>query len=391
MKEGWEKRKLRDVCKLINGRAYSKPELLAEGKYPVLRVGNFFTNNKWYYSDLELGPEKYCDNGDLLYAWSASFGPRIWEGGKAIFHYHIWRVQPIPALIDKKFLFLWFLWDTDEIKKDQGAGATMIHVSKGSMEDRDILLPPLPEQQRIVALLDEAFAGLATAQAHAARNLQNARDLFDSQLSSIFSKRGEGWVETTLEEAAADDCSLSYGIVQPGDDVDGGLPVVRPTDLRCDSISLEGLKRIDANRAESYQRTTLQGGELLLCVRGTTGVISKAAPELAGANVTRGIVPIRLNSRVLTQAFGFHLLRSEPVQMQIRSKTYGAALMQINIGDLRQIRVAYPPLHAQEVIVTNLDALAAETQRLAQIYEQKQAVLAALKQSLLHQAFNGEL
>jgi type I restriction enzyme S subunit len=194
-----------------------------------------------------------------------------------------------------------------------------------------------------------------------------------------------------MAEVAASDCSLSYGIVQPGEEVEDGLPVVRPTDLTRTKIGLDGLKRIDPKLAESYQRTSLQGGELLLCVRGSTGVISMAAPELKGANVTRGIVPIRLNSMLLSQDFGFHLLRAEPVQTQIRAKTYGAALMQINIGDLRKIAVAVPALNEQRAIATQLDALASETQRLMQIYEQKLAALAALKKSLLHQAFSGEL
>ena len=251
--------------------------------------------------------------------------------------------------------------------------------------------PSLPEQQRIVGVLDEAFAGLATAQAHAEKNLQNARELFDSYLEAVFAQRGEGWAEKTMEEVAASDCSLSYGIVQPGDEVVDGLPVVRPTDLTHTTIKLDGLKRIDPKCAESYQRTMLQGGELLLCVRGSTGVISKAASELKGANVTRGIVPIRLNPKLLCQDFGFHLLRAEPVQTQIKAKTYGAALMQINIGDLRKIAVAFPPLNEQRAIATQLDTLAAETQRLTRIYEQKQAALAELKKSLLHQAFSGEL
>ena len=88
-----KKVKLSDVCVLKNGRAYKKNELLSRGKYQVLRVGNFFTSKNWYYSDLELDETKYCDRGDLLYAWSASFGPKIWEGEKTIFHYHIWRVE----------------------------------------------------------------------------------------------------------------------------------------------------------------------------------------------------------------------------------------------------------------------------------------------------------
>ena len=78
------------ICKIINGRAYKQDELLTNGKYKVLRVGNFFSNSNWYYSNLELDQSKYCDKDDLLFAWSASFGPKIWDEGKTIFHYHIW-------------------------------------------------------------------------------------------------------------------------------------------------------------------------------------------------------------------------------------------------------------------------------------------------------------
>jgi type I restriction enzyme, S subunit len=149
------KRKLGQICKLRNGRAYQKPELLDSGKYPVLRVGNFFTNKHWYYSNLELDDSKYCKEGDLLYAWSASFGPRLWEGAKVIFHYHIWRVDYDQTQVTKKFLYHWFEWDADRIKMDQGAGTTMVHVSMRSMNARSILLPSIVEQEKVVARLDE--------------------------------------------------------------------------------------------------------------------------------------------------------------------------------------------------------------------------------------------
>lgn len=301
-------------------------------------------------------------------------------------------IRPDPT-VSNEWLFHFLSRDDfrNEGAQRMGGAVGQQRVPKEFVEGYEIPVPPLAEQRRIVGVLDEAFAGLALAQAHAAQNLQNARALFESHLQSVFSHPGNGWVEKALEEVAADDCALSYGIVQPGDDVEGGLPVVRPTDLTSDIITPDGLKRIEPKRAESYQRTTLQGGELLLCVRGSTGVLSKAAPELAGANVTRGIVPIRFNSRLLTADFGFHLLRAEPVQAQIRAKTYGAALMQINIGDLRKISLSFPSVHEQQAAATQLDALSAETQRLARIYEQKLAALAALKKSLLHQAFSGEL
>ena len=89
----WEQRKLGEIATFINGRAYSQPELLSSGKYKVLRVGNFYTNDSWYYPDLELGEKYYADYGDLLYTWSATFGPHIWLGDRVIYHYHIWKIN----------------------------------------------------------------------------------------------------------------------------------------------------------------------------------------------------------------------------------------------------------------------------------------------------------
>ena len=186
-------------------------------------------------------------------------------------------------------------------------------------------------------------------------------------------------------------CTLSYGIVQPGNHYPNGLPIVRPTDLTTKVITLGELKCIDPEVAKSYARTTLRGGELLLCVRGSTGVVSVAAPELAGANVTRGIVPIVFEPSLVRQDFGYFLMASDAIQTQIRAKTYGAALMQINIGDLRRIVVPFPKLKEQKEIAAKLEILAGETQRLESIYQQKLAALNELKKSLLHRAFNGEL
>ena len=153
-KEGWEEKILKEICRVINGRAYSKDEMLKQGKYRLLRVGNFFTNDNWYYSDLELEEDKYCDNGDLLYAWSASFGPRIWDGEKVIYHYHIWKMV-CSAEIDKYFMCYWL--DSDELKKQTMTnlhGATMAHITKGIIEAANVSFPSLSEQQSIVGTLD---------------------------------------------------------------------------------------------------------------------------------------------------------------------------------------------------------------------------------------------
>mgnify|MGYP001031913120 CR=1 FL=1 len=149
--ESWTWARQKEVFTLINGRAYSKSELLSSGKYRVIRVGNFFTNSEWYYSDLELEDEKYCSTGDLLYAWSMSFGPKIWDKERSIFHYHIWKVDYSDAFY-RDFLYYWLLEDTFSIRQEKH-GTSMQHVTMKMMNDRLCVIPPYSEQKRIVSAI----------------------------------------------------------------------------------------------------------------------------------------------------------------------------------------------------------------------------------------------
>ena len=185
-KEGWEEKTLKEICKVINGRAYSKDEMLKQGKYRLLRVGNFFTNDSWYYSDLELEDDKYCDNGDLLYAWSASFGPRIWDGEKVIYHYHIWKMV-CSTEIDKFFLCYWL--DSDELKKQTMTnlhGATMAHITKGIIEAARVGFPSLSEQQSIVTTLDSLKSKVDRLQANYEKISQECDALKQAILRQVF-------------------------------------------------------------------------------------------------------------------------------------------------------------------------------------------------------------
>jgi type I restriction enzyme S subunit len=155
--KGWEWVRLADIAAVLNGRAYKQHELLEAGT-PVLRVGNLFTSSHWYYSDLKLEEDKYCDVGDLLFAWSASFGPFIWPGSKAIYHYHIWKLNlHSPTHFNKQYLYTFLQEKTQELKAG-GHGVSMVHMTKDSMEKTLLPVPPLPEQSRIVAKVDELMA-----------------------------------------------------------------------------------------------------------------------------------------------------------------------------------------------------------------------------------------
>ena len=145
--KGWRTCRLGDECTVINGRAYKAEELLDEGKYRVLRVGNFFTNDSWYYSDIELDNDKYCDEGDLLFAWSASFGPRIWHGEKVIYHYHIWKLIGYENCLNKDFFVELLNYNCDVMKRGTH-GSTMLHFTKSQMEDQLLILPPMQLQEQ---------------------------------------------------------------------------------------------------------------------------------------------------------------------------------------------------------------------------------------------------
>lgn len=150
---GWQAMALENNATLLNGRAYKQDELLDRGKYPVLRVGNFFSNRGWFYSDLELEEDKYCNNGDLLYAWSASFGPQIWRGSKVIYHYHIWKVL-VGKAYNKQFLCSLLEYTTKRLMHDTH-GIAMMHLTKSGMEKTEFIVPPMELQEQFAAFVEQ--------------------------------------------------------------------------------------------------------------------------------------------------------------------------------------------------------------------------------------------
>lgn len=152
--KGWEVKQLKDVSTLLNGRAYRQQELLDKGKYKVLRVGNFFTNSTFYYSDLELDDDKYCEYGDLLFAWSASFGAFIWNGDKVIYHYHIWKVLFDKDCLDIQY-YRYLLNTMTSFFMNDVHGIGMVHLTKSGMEQYNLPIPPLSLQQSFAHKIEQ--------------------------------------------------------------------------------------------------------------------------------------------------------------------------------------------------------------------------------------------
>ncbi|MCY7170544.1 restriction endonuclease subunit S [Streptococcus mitis] len=202
---------------LLNGRAYKQEELLDDGKYKVLRVGNFNTNSKWYYSNLELEDNKYVNKGELLYLWATNFGPEIWMEGKAIYHYHIWKLEFDKTNINQDYLYIWLESDKNKIQQNTN-GSTMVHITKNMMEERRISLPSQEEQSVIGSLfrtLDDLLASYKD-------NLTNYQSLKATMLSKMFPKAGQ-----RVPEIRLDGFEGEWEIVKLGDNcriITGGTP-----------------------------------------------------------------------------------------------------------------------------------------------------------------------
>ncbi|PHI37031.1 restriction endonuclease subunit S [Pseudoalteromonas sp. GCY] len=180
----WGKARIEDLINVINGRAYKKQEMLSEG-VPILRVGNLFTSNEWYFSDLQLEPEKYIDDGDLIYAWSASFGPFIWQGGKVIYHYHIWKMDIfLNSSLDKNFSRI-FLQAISERIKASGNGIAMIHMTKERMEKVIHPVPPIEEQKNIVDKVNELMTLCDQLESQTESSIDAHKTLVETLLATL--------------------------------------------------------------------------------------------------------------------------------------------------------------------------------------------------------------
>lgn len=390
----WNYKELGDVCRLINGRAYKKTEMLAAGPYPLLRVGNFFTNREWYYSDLELDDDKYCDSGDLLYAWSASFGPRIWDGGKVIYHYHIWKVEIDQSEADKKYLFHLLDWDKERIKEEQGAGTTMVHVTKGAMEKRVLPFPPLPEQKRIVAILDKAFAAIDEAKAKTEQNLKNARELFDSYLQQVFSERGEGWKTSELKSITT---KIGSGATPKGGKSaykKEGISLIRSMNVHDRLFVEKDLAFIDNLQAEKLSNVVIEKDDVLLNITGASVARSCIAPEkYLPARVNQHVAIIRLNQKELLPKFLNYGLTSKYYKNQLLGiGEAGSTRQAITKAQIESFQFNYPlSLATQSDYIRKLEELESLVVRMEKLYQRKLLSLDELKKSILQKAFSGKL
>ena len=402
MKAGWETRTIGEVCEIVNGGT------------PKTGVAAYWDGPNQWITPAEMGKRStpYVQKSartitDLglqnssatpLPAYSVVLSSRAPIGHLVINTVPMATNQGCKGLvpgkqIEYKFLYH-YLSSIVDLLNDLGTGATFKELSGGKLKEVRIPVPPLPEQQRIVGILDEAFAGIATAKANTEKNLKNARALFESHLQAVFTQRGEGWVEKPFAEL----CDIKHGFAFKSEyfTTEGDYVLLTPGNFYESGGYRDRGERQKYYSGEIPRGFVLTEGDLLVAM-------TEQAAGLLGSPI---IVPesdkFLHNQRLglvtkkpgisWTNKFFFHVFNTQTVRREIHDSASGVKVRHTSPTKIGEVVVVYPSsISEQRAIVSKLNDLDKETQRLESIYKQKLAALDALKKSLLDQAFTGQL
>ncbi len=392
MSEGWRLFRLGEVCPISN----RKPEVF-DGMRPYFSTGAVGSHGE--LSEPVLVDHVSRPNRAGCMPEVGHIGFARMKGTRkavliddslrgALFSTGFCFLAPRPV-VNPRFAFYFVTSDDFQDKKDAVAGDGIM----GGIKNRDaaaieIPVPDLAEQNRIVGLLDEAFEGLATAQTLAERNYNNALKLFDSHLRTVFSQRGKGWVTAPLADCLE---LITYGFTNPMPTVDAGPYMITAKNVIGGRIDYASARRTSQKAYDTLltDKSRPRVGDVLLTKDGTLGRV--AVVDQPNTCINQSVALLRPNSRMKAE-FMRYLLSSADYQQRMVDDAGGTTIKHIYITRVDKMPVTFPEsLHEQQRIAGELDALGADTQRLITLYERKKALLALLKQSLLHHAFNGKL
>ena len=378
MKQGWEIKRLEDAVEFQRGLTYSKKDEVDFSDNIVLRSNNVdlikneldFTELKYINPAIEVQESKKVKKGSLLIC--TANGSKSHLGKVALidddynyaFGGFMGQVTPKEKL-DSKFLF--YLMTSDNYKKfinELSDGANINNLKFSDLGQFEIPLPPLPEQQHIVSILDECFAAIAKAKANAEKNLKNAKELFESYLQGAFKKKGVGWEEKKFDEV----CVLQRGFDLPTNSrFEGDYPLVSSNGIT-DRINEWKIKAPGVVTGRS----------------GTIGNVHFIEEDFWPLNTALYIKEFHGNNE---RCIYYFLL-----QFDLGKYSSGAGVPTLNRNNVHSVKIWFPKsIEEQKTIVRHLDELRAETQKLEAVYQKKIDDLEELKKSILQKAFAGEL
>ena len=394
MKKGWEIKKLVDVCVVERGSS-PRPikKFITDNIDGVnwIKIGDTKKVDKYIYSTKQKitkeGAEKsrYVKEGDFILSNSMSFGkPYIMKTTGYI--HDGWFVLRLHDFIDTEYFFqlLSSPYVNDQFHK-LASGSVVKNISGDLVKKVILPIPPLPEQQAIVAILDKAFAAIATAKANAEQNLKNALELFESYLQGVFERKDEGWEENVLGEIAFVKSGGTPSRAKKEYWENGDIAWYSSGELN-DLYTKAPDRHINKLAINNSNAKLFPKGSLLIGMYDTAALKMSIIDRNAAFN--QAIAGIEPNDEI-DLIFVLHSINS--IKSELLTLRRGVRQKNLSLKKIKNIPIFLPPLKTQQTIVKKLDALSAETKKLETIYQQKIVDLEELKKAILQKAFNGEL
>lgn len=402
----WVCCKQKYVISLINGRAFKDTEFEEDGKYRILRVGNLFSNPKWYSSNLELEDDKYCDNGDLLYAWSMSYGPYIWNGEKVIYHYHIWKAKLLNNL-SKRFAYYYLIALSDSIKSDVHE-TTMSFITMKSMNNSYIAFPEdIFEQQAIADYLDKTCSKIDEIITEAKASIDEYKELKQSVIFEAVTKGLDKNVE--MKDSGVEwigEIPVDWNIAKINRvawTTSGATPLRSKETEYYDNAVIRWVRTLDLNNghvtdsSEKITETALKNSSCSImpvktvCVAmyGGSGTIGKSGILEVECATNQAICSIVSDKKVLNPDYLHYVI------MAVRKYWMKYAVgtrkdPNINQQIIAQMRIPIPQLSKQDIIVNHLDKV---TDKCDSLISEKESLindLEAYKKSLIYEVVTGK-
>ena len=392
MKQNWEIKKFIDIYDVRDG-THDSPKYIKEG-FPLITSKNLKNDTLNYDKVKYISEEDYLninkrskvDIGDIIFAMIGTIGNPIVIKDEPDFAIKNVALFKVPENQDSHFLKYYLDSNSviDKMSKD-AKGATQKFVGLGYLRNFLIPLPPLPEQKRIVAVLDKAFSAIAKAKANAEQNLKNVKELFESYLQGVFEKKGEGWEKKSL----GDVCEIIGGGTpskKKEEFYNGDILWATVRDMKSDLIK-ETEHKITKDAVKNSSTNIIPKENVIIATRVGLGKVCLIENDTAINQDLKGIVPI--NPKKLSVDFLYRWFKS--IAHKIVDEGTGATVQGVKLPFIKSLTIYIPSLKTQQAIVLKLDTLSTETKKLETVYQKKIDNLEELKKSVLQKAFNGEL
>lgn len=378
---------LGDLISIVMGQAPPSSDCNFDGRgTPFVKAGEFGSSRP-VIREWTTNPLKHARKSDVLLCVVGATCGKLNLGEDCAIGRSVAALRPEPGMLNQFYLHYFLMTLVDRLRSGS-VGAAQTVISKEMIQSLPFPWRELPEQQRIVTILDDALEGITTAKANAEKNLQNARELFNGYLQSVFTQPNPAWVQKRLQDVCA---KITDGTHQTPKYFDSGIVFLSSRNVTSGKIDWDNIKYIDERQhIEMHRRVAPRVDDILLAKNGTTGVAAIVDRDTT-FDIYVSLALIRSLGEVLPR-FLLRFINSPAAKAQFNKRLKGVGVPNLHLEEIREVTIQFPAsLEEQQQVVDRAEEFHREIEALERIQQRKITALEELKKSLLHQAFSGQL